>query len=51
MTETDTMFPDPEMPNITDLGTEIPNTDGEMIYLEKMNIYEAICQKLRKKDA
>ena len=50
MTETAYNFPDPEMPTITELGTERPKTDGEMTYLEKKNINEAICQKLRKKD-
>ena len=50
MTETAANFPDPEMPNITDLGTERLKTDGEMTYLEKKNIDEAIRQKLRKKD-
>ena len=38
------------MPTITELGTERPKTDGEMTYLEKKNIDEAIRQKLRKKD-
>ena len=50
MTETAATFPDPEMPTITDLGTERPKTDGEMTYLEKKNIDEAIRQNLRKKD-
>ena len=50
MTETAANFPNTEMPTITDLGTEIPKTDGEMIYLEKKNIDEAIHQKLRNKD-
>ena len=50
MTETSANFPDPEMPTITELGTERPKTDGEMTYLEKKNIDEAIRQKLRKKD-
>ena len=50
MTETAATLPDPEMPNITDLGTERPKTDGEMAYLEKNNIDEAILQKLRNKD-
>ena len=43
-------FPDPEMPTITDLGIERPKTDGEMTYLEKNIIDEAILQRLRKKD-
>ena len=30
-------------------GVERPKTDGEINYLEKKNIGEAICQKLRKK--
>ena len=38
------------MPTITDLGIKRPKTDGEMTYLEKNNIDEAIRQKLRKKD-
>ena len=38
------------MPTITDLGTELPKTDGEMTYLEKKNIDEAIHQNTRKKD-
>ena len=38
------------MPTITELVTERPKTDGEMTYLEKKNIYEAIHQKLRKND-
>ena len=50
MTETAATFPDPEIPTITDLGTELPKTDGEMTYLEKNNIDKAIRQNLRKKD-
>ena len=50
MTETAANLPDPEMHTITELGTERPKTDGDMTYLEKKNIDEAICQKLRKKD-
>ena len=50
MTETAANFPDPEMPTITELGTERPKIDGEMSYLEKKNIDEAIRQNLRKKD-
>ena len=50
MTETSANFPDLEMPTITELGTERSKTDGEMIYLDKKNIDEAIRQKLRKKD-
>ena len=38
------------MPTITELRTEHPKTDGEMTYLEKKNIDEAIRQRLRKKD-
>ena len=38
------------MPTITELGTGCPKIDGEMTYLEKNNINESICQKLRKKD-
>ena len=50
MNETAANFPDPEMPTITELGTERHKTDGEMTYLDKNNIDEAIRQKLRKKD-
>ena len=50
MTETSANFPDPEMPTITELGTERQKKDGEMTYHEKKNIDEAIHQKLRKKD-
>ena len=50
MTETAANFPYPEMPTITQFGTERPKTDGEMTYLEKNNIDEAIRQKLWKKD-
>ena len=49
MTETADNFPNPEMPTITDLGIVRPKIDGEMTYLEKNNIDEAIRQKLRKK--
>ena len=49
MTETAATFPDPEIHTITELGTEIPKTDGEMTYLEENNINEAILQNLRKK--
>ena len=37
------------MSTITDLSTERPKTDGEMAYLEKNNINEAIRKNLRKK--
>ena len=50
MTETSANFSDPDMPTITELGTDRPKTDGEMTYLKKKNIDEAIHQKLRKKD-
>ena len=50
MTETLATFPNPEMPTITELGTERPKTNGEMTHLEKKNIDEAIRQKLWKKD-
>ena len=50
MTETAATFPDPDMPIITDLGTKLPKTDGEMTYLEENNIDETIRQNLRKKD-
>ena len=42
MTETAANSPDPYMPTITELGTERPKTDGEMTYLEKNNIDEAL---------
>ena len=48
MTETAANFPDPEIPTITELGTERPKTYGEMTYLEKKNIDDTIRQKLRK---
>ena len=50
MTETVAKFPDPEIPTITDMGIERPKTDGDMTYLKKNNINEAIRQKSRKKD-
>ena len=50
MTETAANFPNPDMPTITELGTERPKKDGEITYLEKKNINEAIRQTLRKKD-
>ena len=50
MTETAATFPDPKMPTITDLGTERPKTYGEMTYLKKKNIDEAIRQNMRNKD-
>ena len=50
MTETAANFPNPEMPNITELGTELSKTDGEMTYLKKNNIDESIFKKIRKKD-
>ena len=50
MTETAANFHDLEMPTITDLGDERPKTDGEINYLERDNIDEAIQQNMRKKD-
>ena len=50
MTETAATFPDPYMPTITDLGIDRPKTDGDMTYLKKKNIDEAIHQNLRNKD-
>ena len=50
MTETAANLPDPDMPTITELGTECPRTDLEITYLNKNNIDEAIRQKLGKKD-
>ena len=47
MIEISAKFPDPEMPTITEMGTERPKTDREMTYLKKNNINEAIFQKLR----
>ena len=42
-------FPNPLMPTIVaDTGAERPKTDTKMTYLNKKNIYEYICQKLRK---
>ena len=49
MTETAATFADPEMPTITDLGTERPKTYGELTYLEKNNIDEGIRKNMRKK--
>ena len=44
-------FPDPDMPTIIpDTGLKRTKTDGEMTYLKKKNIDEAIHQKLMKKD-
>ena len=37
MTETAATFPDPNMTNITDLGTEFPKIDGDMNCLEKIS--------------
>ena len=42
MTETTANFPNLEMHTITELGTDRPKTDGEMTYLEKKIIDEAI---------
>ena len=51
MTETPSTFPKPEMTTIIpDTVDGRPKTDGEITYLKKNNIDEAICQKLRKKD-
>ena len=50
MTETASNLPDPDISTITELGPELPKTEGEMTYLKKNNIDEAIHQKLRKKD-
>ena len=49
ITETAATFPNPEMPTITDLGTERPKTDGDMTYTKNIYINEAIRQRLRKK--
>ena len=35
MNETAATFTDPDMPTITDLGTERLKTDGEMTYIKK----------------
>ena len=50
MNETVATFPEPEMTTITYLGTKRQKIDGEITYLEKKNIGEAIRKKLRKKD-
>ena len=50
ITETTANFHDPNMPTITELGIERPKTDGDMTYLLKNNIDEAIRKNLRKKD-
>ena len=50
MTETVATFPNPEMHTITYFGKERPKTDGEMTYLEKRDIDEAIRKNLMKKD-
>ena len=50
MTEIAATLPNPDMPTITDLGTECTKTDGEMTYLEINNIDEAIHQNMRNKD-
>ena len=50
MPESTATFPNPEIPTITYSGPERQKTDGEKTYLEKININEAIRQKLRKKD-
>ena len=45
------IFPYPDMPTIVpDTGVDHSKTDTDMTYLKKKNIYEAIRQKLRKKD-
>ena len=51
VTETAATFPNPEMPIITDLGTDRPKIDAYMTYLEKKNTNESIRQNMRKKDA
>ena len=44
-------FTDLDIPTIIpDTGTKCTKTDGEMIYLKKKNIDEAIHKKLMKKD-
>ena len=50
MTETASTFPDPYILTITDLGIELQKKDGEMTFLEKNNINEAIRQKMMNKD-
>ena len=51
MAKTPTNLSNLDMPTIvTDTGAEHPKTDAKMTYLEKKNSYEAIYQKLRKKD-
>ena len=51
MTETADTFPDPDMPTIIDVGIECSKTYGEMTYLKKKNIDEAIRKKPSKKGA
>ena len=51
MTETAATLPDQYMPTITDLVTKRPKTYGEMTYLKKKNIDEAIRKKPSKKGA
>ena len=49
--ETLVTLPEPEMPTIIpDTRVEHPNTDGEMTYLKKKNIYKNIRKKLSKRD-
>ena len=40
MSEIVATFNNPDMPTITDLGTERPKTDADMTYLKKENINE-----------
>ena len=49
--KTPTIFPDLHMTTIiTDMGANHPKMEGEMTYIWKKNIGEAIHNKLRKKD-
>ena len=51
MTETLATITGPDMPKIIpDTGTKSPNSEREMKFLEKQNIYKAIHQELGKKD-
>ena len=51
ITKTPETLLDPEMPTIIpEMVAACPKTDRKIIYLEKKNIKESICQKLRKKD-
>ena len=51
MTKTPENLTDPDIPTIIpETGSEHPKTDGEIKYIKKKNIDEAIRQKIRNKD-